>query len=544
MSENPASPDLSSLGMDLARSFQPSWVNEPSRPTEISRMVEKFGDGGQEQRPFDKRRPGARGPRPDRPAPANRGGNRERPAGRDKRDGGRGREDNRRPAPQRPASPVFSGWEIRFVPDPRGVDGLVRQLKAGGKAYPLFDLARLVLEKSERYKVEFRRTSGPALFQVAADGTLWFSEREALSHVLANQLDKFYAREKVTVDAPKGNFAFVAQCGLSGELLGPPNHHDYQIKLRRLHAERFSNMPFEDYKGRVRMARDEETIQKWKDEQSTREEFLPLEVPEGTEPLRLKSTAEVEQHFRQHHAASQVIPAADTLEIPGPAAANDSSPVIVEFVRQALDELIRFPLPLAHVLGQEFAAKGLQVFKAHENITYVSVARPRYLDRTANPVSAGISGILDYLESHQSIPRAEQWKALVALRPVQEGVADSQRESAMAADLSWLVHEGHVIDYAKRSLEPARKPSAKPQEPSASQKTPKAGKASHRQPDLRTPHPKEPPAEISPAPEPEPSPGVPRSDETTAPLPEEKPVAPEASPAEGNPALTTSSDLV
>jgi hypothetical protein len=71
-----------------------------------------------------------------------------------------------------------------------------------------------------------------------------------------------------------------------------------------------------------------------------------------------------------------------------------------------------------------------------------------------------LSGILDYLESHHSTPRAEQWKALVSQRitPAEEAA----REAAVAGDLSWLIHQGHVIDYARRGLEAVRKPKPKP----------------------------------------------------------------------------------
>ena len=106
------------------------------------------------------------------------------------------------------------------------------------------------------------------------------------------------------------------------------------------------------------------------------------------------------------------------------------------------------------------SSKGLQIFKAHENITYVSVARPRHLDRQSTPVAEGPSGILDYLESHRATPRAEQWKALVSLRT--SPADEAAREAALAGDLSWLIHQGHVMDYARRGLEAVRKPQQKP----------------------------------------------------------------------------------
>ncbi len=450
MSDEPSPPpDPGNLELDLAQSFAPAWARESDSGERLKRLAEKHGGGEREERPRGRR--DDHGPRSDR-RPARGAG--------DKRSERRGdRRDDRRPERRSEPEPVLSGWELQFLPDRHGMDGLAGQIKAGAKAYPLFDLARLILEKPERYLVEFKSASGPGLFQLRADGSLWLGASEAVAHAMAHCLEKFYRRERVSVEPPKGAYPFVAECGMSGVLLGPPNYHDYQMKLRKLHAERFANVPFAVYQSRIRMVRDEAAIQKWKDEQSARDEFYPAESAEGAEPVRLGTLAEVEAHFRQHHAPGEILSVAERVVIPGPAALNGSAPAVRRLARGVLDELQRFPLPMAHTLGRQLASKGLQIFKAHENITYVSVARPRHLDREATPVSDAVRGILEYLEGHSGVSRAEQWKALVALRPCpEEEGAQAAREAAVASDLSWLLHEGHVIDYARRGLEAARRP--------------------------------------------------------------------------------------
>jgi hypothetical protein len=208
------------------------------------------------------------------------------------------------------------------------------------------------------------------------------------------------------------------------------------------------------------MVRDEESIQKWRDEQSSQNVYFPLEAPEGTEPSPLKNLAEVAEHFQKNHAAAAIINPGDHFTVGGSAPVNDSAPAVIEFTRRELDNLIRFPLPLANTLGQKLAGGGLQIFKAHENITYVSVARPKMLDRQTNPVSESLAAILDYLESNAGKPRAEQWKALLALPTLPSDPA--LRESALLRDFHWLLLQGHVIDFASKGLEIPRRPSARP----------------------------------------------------------------------------------
>jgi hypothetical protein len=191
-------------------------------------------------------------------------------------------------------------------------------------------------------------------------------------------------------------------------------------------------------------------------------ESAPEAAPLSKEPA-LGTMADVEQHFRANFAATEIVKIRDRVLAPGSAVLNDSAPAVLQLTRALWEHLDRFPLPLAHSLGQQLSARGLQIFKAHDNITYVGIARPRYLDRVATPVSEALAGMLDYLESHASTPRLEQWQALVELRgPIPEG-AEKERESIVAKDLSWLLHEGHVVDYIKRGLEVTVK--AKPAKP-------------------------------------------------------------------------------
>lgn len=492
-------PDSGFSGIDLAKCFLPDWAKAADATP--AKTIERFGrDAERPPGRFDDR--GPRSPGRDR-----RDGG--RPQGRGRQDGGRrdargprdargGRPDSRRDfhEERRPEPlPVLRGWTASLVPDPRGVEGLARQIKSGGKAYPIFDLALLILEKPERYRFELHRESDQAtpLFRLSLDGSLWTSEKDAARHALGRHLEKFYRRERVTVDPPKGSFSCVAVCG--DTVLGPPNHHSYQSRLREVHAAGFRNMPFEAFKSRVRMVKDPDFIEKWKSEQSSKDEFYAAESPEGSEPVKFADMAAVAEDFAARHAPALIEPAASPLEVSGVAATGGSAPVVRQLAMHAVSELRRFPLPLAHILGQGFASAGLQIFKAHANLTYVGVARPRFLDRAAAPVADALAEILNYLESHPPAPRPEQWKALLALRTTPEG--EAARESALASDLSWLIHQGHVMDYAKRGLEAVRKPNP-PRDPAASERK-KSGSKPASAPARSGPHPRGQTAENPPA---------------------------------------------
>src|SRR6516164_3030124 len=238
--------NIPDLGLDLENLFQPAWAQGKA---EANRYEKFTGDEGvkPERRRGERRGPPRgessserRGPRP--PRSGSKFGDRKR--GFDRRDDRRERERHE------PAAPLPE-ITVTFLPDERGVESLARQIKMTGRAYPLFQIAQLVLQKPERYAVRLnvRKKSDGAvaqpLFVCALDDTPWLSEEEAVAHVLKVHFATFYQAERTATEPPKGTYTFVAQCGLSGVVLGPPNHHDYQNRLRKLHAERFARMPFD-----------------------------------------------------------------------------------------------------------------------------------------------------------------------------------------------------------------------------------------------------------------------------------------------------------
>lgn len=349
---------------------------------------------------------------------------------------------------------LMSTWEIEVIPEPRALNDIVKHIRFEMKAYPLFDIARLILSKPERYQLKMHQASQEhkkPLFQCVIDETVWFNEEEAVKHLLKKQRHHYYRSQTISIDPPKGSYTSIGVCGMSGVLLGPPNYHEYQTNIQELHKERFSNIPLEVFKKRIQMKHDEELLARWKEERSHREEFVPLNVKEGEEPFKLSSLRELENHFCRTHASLEINVISDEVIFSHAEAWKNSHPKVCSLIEEKLKKQQAFPLALSHKLSQELDARGLQIFKAHENIVYASLARPRVLNRIETPISPQLNSILEALETHVQIPRADQWKAILTSYPVLEG--ETVSESTVAKELSWLLHEGYVINFAKRGFE-------------------------------------------------------------------------------------------
>jgi len=486
---------------DLEKLFLPAWAQEAPNVNKYASFSGEDPERRRSDRPGGRRPPrrdggrpgGPGGPRSDRPPGAGRPDSRgDRPP---RRFEGSFRNE---PPVRRDPPPPPAQIDLTILPEEKSAELLARQVRITGRAYPLFDIAQLFLQKPERQSVRFDVVKKPdggieqPLFQCALDDSLWLSTEEAVTHILEKHFDTFYKAERTPTDPPKGVYTFVAQCGMSGIILGPPNYHDYQNQLHRLHTERFSRMPFEAFKARVKIVRDEAVVKKWVEDQSFKTEFECLNVPE---PKRLPTREEVEKHFREVHLPN-IVKQIETITLSGPAARALRCNGLQRLVRSAWEDQRRFPLRMATTLSQQFAGYGLQFFKVNKSVTHVSVARPHYLDLEATPVSEGVRRIVDFINATPKCTRRKLVEALVPMAtrasapapvpapvsapPAAEGAPaaapapaapapapapESPELSAMNADLHWLVHQGHVIEFANGLLETAKRPAPKPPKP-------------------------------------------------------------------------------
>lgn len=328
--ENDGALDLSGLN------FGPAWARDPSE----SKSLKKYKDRGDRddnrgrggRRNDDRRGGGGGGPRRD-----NRGGGFQ-----GNRKGGRGgRDDNRRPPRQEVEPPA--GVTMSLMPAEESLDLLAKRVVDSGQTFSVFDLAKVLLQSRDRFRVTYDSPE-KKLYRCREDQSIWLTRDEALRHLWrAEWIGKYYEEVKVEGEAPKGSFSAVAKCGISGELLGPPNYHGYQEKLAALHRERFSNMSLDAYKAKVRTEHGEEAVEAWLESMKTvtkwkvatvkSAEEKPAteeEVPDKEEPAEVEVKAEEAE-------ATEVVEAPE--EAPVSEEATEAPAETVEEVAEASAEV-------------------------------------------------------------------------------------------------------------------------------------------------------------------------------------------------------------
>jgi hypothetical protein len=431
----------------------PAWANEPS-PAERYAHFE-----GEENGDRRERRGPDRGQRDRRPARGARDGHqrRERDGGRRPRDASR-RDDRPRREADRPAREPLKlpAVEVRFLPRAGALTNVTAQIKGGSVAYSVFALARLFLEKPERYDVRVTGSAEVPLYRLGESGPVATDRGVLERNAFASLLDEYFTVETTQSEPIKGNFTNVARDRLSGMLLGPTNYHSYQPQLRSLYEQRFSRrMSFADYQKQIEIVSDPAVVEQWKEQaRSVTKYTTKNEDP----PVTFASAADAERHFRQSHLPT-LIRSETEVTIDGVLSRNLSDRGLRRAIEEAWVRETRSPAKMMQELVGAFRQAGMNIFRHRRGMLFVSPIRGRAFDHDRSSVSQSINTVLERISAQPAIGRKQLADEIAAADS-----ADVERTKlTLASDLRWLISEGYVIEFNDGSLDLPRVKAPEPQ---------------------------------------------------------------------------------
>ncbi|MEI7900850.1 MAG: hypothetical protein WCK89_11395 [bacterium] len=368
------------------------------------------------------------------------------------------RRDSYPPRPEYTPLPL----EIRVLPEQKALGAVIRRIQTSHRAFPLRDIAWLFLDNPASCLIRI----GPLkdqqlmLFQCKVCGLPALTEEEIRTHIVNRHMQDFFDVEEIDCEPPSGAFVCVARCGLSGELLGPPNHHSFNSKVQEMLRTKFPNMTEEAYRSRIETIRETEGIEQWR-QQCTRKKIYRRK---GAEPTAAEPLAE-------HVAGAAATEAAEQEPAPkAPPMERDVAELI--FMREILPEQIassrhlictaavamqttsrplyfalkdtlnrerRFPASLFFALRGAFRHRSLYLFRVNDpkGQDFVMLKQPVVLD----PMHAvqALRDVLTYVNEHAACTKSELATALAG--------GDAAKIKETLVQLAWLVEKGHVIEY-------------------------------------------------------------------------------------------------
>lgn len=392
-------------------------------------------------------------------------------------------------------SPYFTAT---CYPEDTGFAAMVKAVRASCRTFQLFEITKAVLEKNDRFVVVVQRkapekSAAPAegeaaaakpgpLFMTIPDHLPFDTEEAAIQHVLKNHLANFFDTADVEIEAPKGNFPIINKCGITGELLGPPNYHKYQQILQQHHATRLGRMPFEKFRDSIVSSREPEVVQQWMDKmkKATRYTWNP-KLAKPAAPASAPAAAAPAEGAAPVEPATDSAPSAEAAPTPAPEAAPAPAPEAapagpsfdsieearaylltnakekvvravenVRFHGKLIEKLPpgeikraveghverqrRFPLDTANALRGRLRREGFTIFKkGSRGVSYVCAVKRRF--RVPGQVfSESIGALIDFIEKNpmmhvKDLPQkflGIDIAAAVAAVPLPEGASQSQ----------------------------------------------------------------------------------------------------------------------
>jgi hypothetical protein len=322
--------------------------------------------------------------------------------------------------------------------------------------------------------------------------------------VLSKHLGVFFDMAEVEVEPPKGNYQVINKCGVTGELLGPPNYHRYNQIVQQHHAAKVSRMAFEAFRSRIETIRDPEVVKQWleKMKKTTRytwkhsaapkpavspaapaPDAAPAEAPaavaapDAAAPAATEAAPEAApapvaptfdsledaRIFLLTQARDKVVRPAENARFHGTVAETMPPGEIRRAVEGALERQRKFPLDTANALRGRLRREHFTIFKkGSKGVSYVCAVKRKFRV-PGQTFSDSIGALISFIESHPMIRASELPSKFlgIALKipasapaegaPAAAEPALSVDERAKIArlqgDLVWLVREGYVTEF-------------------------------------------------------------------------------------------------
>ena len=255
------------------------------------------------------------------------------------------------------------------------VEKLAQRLKNDGRAHALFDLWRNLVNQPNAISFVLKPAHGvKETFHACTEcGALFTAADLVFRHYRQAHADKAVKRVEKTTEPPKGNFQFLARCGLCRTPLCPPNYHEFTERLLAHHQERHDRVPFDEFRAKVANTSNPEEMEAWKKAASLVEEWHCAQcdqlVPDERELL---------EHLKTQHGERLEKPELEVL-IPANKVRDLDCRDLRRLCNQVWDKEKKEPGHFLALLRQALNQRGLQIFRDMLGHQYACRYRPRHI---------------------------------------------------------------------------------------------------------------------------------------------------------------------
>ncbi|MDR1458556.1 MAG: hypothetical protein LBI37_03495 [Puniceicoccales bacterium] len=343
--------------------------------------------------------------------------------------------------------------DVAFYQNDIPFETMATMMKSSCKTYELFKIAKLILEKPERFVATIKRKPDETgkispLYLSLIDGIPFDQEDDVIAHVVKNHLDKFFDITEAEVAKPKGRFTCVHKCGITGKLLSAPNYHMYNTILQEHYDSELQSVPFGKFKSKIETVSDEGEIQTWLEQMSKRLVYKPKQLQEGTaEDVPTLESKLLAKQYLLENFRDKAIKKATTLRLLGTTFAAMPRSMIKRSIDYAWQGQKKFSLDTANRLRSKFRSLHFSMYRKGKNgRSYVCAVRRKFVP--SNSIFTDeIRQLVEFIEKNNGLNIATMEQKI---HHPDSGVNMPFEE--VAKHLNWLIHEGYIIEYEDGKL--------------------------------------------------------------------------------------------
>ncbi len=371
-------------------------------------------------------------------------------------------------------------FDIKIYPQDETFDALVKQLKGNFRTYQLFEITRLILEKSDRFICLINRlkknsdNSETPIYFTPKDNLPFDTEEEAISHYCENYLEGFFDVEIVEVEPPKGSFSIVYRCPFTKELIGPPNYHRFPDLLKTHHSSNIKNLSLEDYQNKLESVSEESVINEWLESAKQQKHYRLKKEDADDKEITVFQTIEEARHYLVTHCKDKILSSSTNYRFSGAKIENLPKSNLKLSILQAVEAQRRFPLDTANNIRGRLRRHKFTIYKkGSKGISYVCCVKRKFRD-DSTVFTDSINDLITFIEKNQAISIQNlPYKFLSIAKPDQG--KDSQLENSSTEEqnasvsdkankeetvkitevirnVRWLITEGYVTEYSDGKL--------------------------------------------------------------------------------------------
>ena len=356
-------------------------------------------------------------------------------------------------------------FDIKIYPQAETFERLIKQLKGNFITYQLFEITRLILEKSDRFVCLISRKNNndknvlEPIYFTPEDNMPFETENEAINHYCENFLDKIFDIKIVKVDPPKGKFTLVYRCPFTKHLIGPPNFHRFSELLKEHHNSKIKNLSIEEYQNRLESVSDENSINEWLESSTEEKHYCINDGNNNEEPNIIFKTTEEARRFLLANHKEKVVKTSENFRFSGSKLRDLSKSNLKSSILQAVEAQKRFPLDTANNIRGRLRRHKFTIYKkGSKGISYVCCVKRKFRDETT-VFTDSISNLISFIEKNENIIIQNlPYKYLSIPKPATENesmqnISDNYTDSEtdkikeVIRSVRWLISEGYVTEY-------------------------------------------------------------------------------------------------